>query len=272
MSNTDNPFQSPQYIPPTQPSFDATFQPPKPGPVTMEYMRIYNFIFENPNWFTNLLLLALCTLIPVVGGIVILGYQFAVVESLHRRSHRSYPDFDFNRFSEYLTRGVWPFLVSLIVMVIIVPLVYVVMFAGIFLVVGIAGAVGQDWGGVVAAVAGVLSLIAYFAFVFAVNLVIQPMFLAAGLSQDLGQGFNLGFVRDFASRVWKEITLLWIFTAFTGMFVVLLGYVACFVGVFLSIGVLMLAQAHGYFQLYELYLSRGGMQIPLKTELPPTMR
>ena len=268
MSNTDNPFQAPQYRPPMQPSFDTPFPPPKPGSVVMEYMRVYNYIFENPNWFMNLVLLAVCQLIPIVGPIVGLGYQFFVVEALHRRTHVTYPDFDFNRFGDYLLRGVWPFLVSLIVAMILVPLFYAVMIVGVLVVAGAAAAAGPDWGGVVGGVLGLIMFFGLFAFGLGLNFVIQPMFLRAGLSQDFGQAFNFSFVKDFCARVWKEMLAFWLFVMVTGMLVALAGFVACFVGMYVAIAVLILAQAHGLFQLYELHLSRGGMPIPLKTEVP----
>ena len=269
--SSDNPFQPPSYHPP-QPVFDTTFRPPKLGPVEIEYLRVYKFIFENPNWFMSLLLLAVCQFIPIVGPLVAIGYQFIVTETLHRRTHPTYPDFDFNRFGDYLKRGVWPFLVSLVVALVFVP----IMMGGFFLSAMAVGAAaqggGEEFGGVVAAIVIGLMMLLFMVFGFFANLVVQPMFLRAGLAQDFGQAFNMSFVRDFVARTWKEMTLLWFFFAATGLLVVLAGYALCFVGVYLSIGVLMLSQAHGYFQLYEVYLSRGGMPIPLKPDVPPYAR
>src|SRR5687768_5874807 len=73
----------------------------------IEYVRMYNYVFENPNWLTNVLLTVLCMLIPVIGGLIAIGYQFEVVSSLMLTQGARYPDFNFNRFSDYLMRGLW---------------------------------------------------------------------------------------------------------------------------------------------------------------------
>src|SRR5690348_1752019 len=112
----------------------------------MRYWQSYRFVFNHPNWSSNLLLASVCLLIPVVGQIVLIGYLFEVIDVLLRRQPATssgtvdetgeealdaqvmdalpadddlivspYPEFNFSRFSEYLMRGVWPFLVQFIV-------------------------------------------------------------------------------------------------------------------------------------------------------------
>src|SRR5262245_15579904 len=89
----------------------------EPGPVgvrrvTMQYVRAYRYIFDSLKWMTNVLLCAVCSLIPVIGPLILFGYMFELVEFMHRRkSDVGYPDFTFDRFSTYLMRGLWPFLV-----------------------------------------------------------------------------------------------------------------------------------------------------------------
>src|SRR5205823_5265457 len=68
---------------------------------------------------------ALCCLIPVIGPILMLGYLFEIIDSLLRSPAKPYPDFDFNRFGDYLLRGVWPFLVELIVSFVLVPVLLI---------------------------------------------------------------------------------------------------------------------------------------------------
>src|SRR4029079_9337309 len=89
---------------------------PKPlaaGQFHFEYLRAYNYVFENPNWVVNILLWALCLLaahfVPVVTWLILLGHFFEIVISLHQTGGKRYPDFDLNRFGEYLARSVWPF-------------------------------------------------------------------------------------------------------------------------------------------------------------------
>ena len=76
---------------------------------SLEYMRAVNYVFESPKWFANLLWGSLCLIstqiIPVVGQLVWVGYQFEIVEELLCRPPRKgYQDFDANRFKDYLMR------------------------------------------------------------------------------------------------------------------------------------------------------------------------
>src|SRR5229473_727046 len=80
----------------------------------MKYMYAYRYVFESPKWMANLLAAIICHLVPIVGPIVFLGYGFEMIESLHRRKDSRYLDFDTNRLSEHLNRGLWPFLVQLV--------------------------------------------------------------------------------------------------------------------------------------------------------------
>jgi hypothetical protein len=76
----------------------------------------------------------------------------------------------------------------------------------------------------------------------------------------------MAFVRDFLSRVWKELLLSLLFLIVTAPLLMLAGLLAFCVGVYAAAVVLMFAQLHFHYQLYELYLQRGGTPIPLKAE------
>src|SRR5207245_4380507 len=45
-------------------------------PAAMRYWRSYSYFFDNPKWTMNLLLGAVCSLIPDLGGIVFSGYGY----------------------------------------------------------------------------------------------------------------------------------------------------------------------------------------------------
>src|SRR5688572_22044128 len=101
-----------------------------PGQSAMEYMRAYHYIFENPNWMTTVLYIGLVSLAGIIPGVSIIlqlfffGYQFEVLEALLRTRGTRYPDFDFGRIGAYLNRGIWPFLVNLVVTFVLIPLIY----------------------------------------------------------------------------------------------------------------------------------------------------
>jgi len=72
------------------------------------------------------------------------------------------------------------------------------------------------------------------------------------------------FVRSFLSLVWKEWALSIVFFLFTAPFVMLAGLLLFCIGIYPAAVVMTFAQFHMQYQLYELYLQRGGTPIPLK--------
>jgi len=229
---------------------------------------------DSPNWALNLLMGAVCVLstmvIPIIGQLVFLGYNFEIIEALHLdRRRRAYPDFSFDRFTEYLIRGAWPFLVSLIVSVVATPLIMVVLaIVGLPLLI-MLNARGDNPGGLLVLAAGLTISVVTVAGMALMALAMVPMMLRAGLAQDFGEGFNLEFIKDFIRRVWKETILAYLFLVVSALVVSLAGLVLLCVGIFPAAALIMLAQAHLHLQLYELYLARGGTPIPLPARLAP---
>jgi hypothetical protein len=203
--------------------------PPVPGGPGMQYLRAYQYIFESPNWTTNLLLGSVVSLIPAIGGLLLNGYCFDCTEDLYKTRGQRYPDFNFNRFVEYLLRGLWPFVVAL--------------------------CIGFP------AFIGLLNL----TIVVVQMMVVTPALVYAGLRQELDFGGTYRFVGDFLPRAWGELLLSELFLMVTGMLVMMVGLLMCCIGILPAIVVLSLARAHLYYQLYELYLQRGGSPIPLKS-------
>ena len=81
----------------------------------MQYMDSIKRFFRHPKWGMNLLLQTVCMLIPIVGPIVLQGYHVGGLTRQFQNPDAEYPEFDFNRFTVYLGRGIWPFLVGLVV-------------------------------------------------------------------------------------------------------------------------------------------------------------
>src|SRR5947209_3942067 len=94
------------------------------GPPRMRYWAAYRFLWTSPSGWKNLLQASVCMLIPVIGPLVLVGYLHDVLlarlDTLDD-DRLGYPDFDFSRLVDYLTRGVWPFLVSLVAGLVFIP-------------------------------------------------------------------------------------------------------------------------------------------------------
>src|SRR5688500_9437443 len=108
----------------------------------MNYFGALEMIHRNPDWFVDLLVMFVCAIIPVMGSIVLSGYVSELVEILHRTGGGYYALFDFNRFVEYLLRGVGPFLISLILGTIL-AVVVLVGYIGVAATAVAAGAAGD---------------------------------------------------------------------------------------------------------------------------------
>jgi hypothetical protein len=115
-----------------------------------------------------------------------------------------------------------------------------------------------------------LCFLLWFVFLLAIQVglmfVVVPLGLRAGLSQDLGTALSWPFVRDFLVRMWREQLLTSLFLTATQIPLMLVGIMLCCIGAYAAMALGALASAHLHYQLYELYLTRGGEPIPLKVE------
>ena len=221
-------------------------------------MRMYTYIFDHPQWGMTVLFATVCQFIPVIGNIVLMGYQYEIVEQLHR-GKTQYPEFNFDDFVKYLSRGIWPFLVALVMSLVLVPIFLIPMVG----VVAVAGAFDSDEG-ITFAIIMVFMAVLGMVVMISMALFMMPLLLRAALTQQFSEGFKLGFAFDFISKMWLEIILGTLFLMVTYMGLITIGMLLCFVGIYPAVTLLFLAQAHLNYQLYGLYLRRGGEPIPLR--------
>jgi len=230
----------------------------------IEYFAAFNYFFEHPEWGNSLLMGSVCMLIPILNAIVLAGYRYEIVEMRLRFPDQLYPKFDFARLSQYITRGIWAFLIDMIVqMVLVVP--FLVVFYGSMIGIGIAVASNERVGLIVAAIVVPLVMLFLMTVSLLLSTAMVPLYLRAGLAQDFGQAFNLRWIKDFLAKVGVQTLLFTLFLMVTGAILGIIGYAACFIGllpvIFLLAGPVV---AHAHYQLYRLYLARGGEPIPLK--------
>lgn len=265
------PFGGNPYSPPGPASYPDKFAAAPGAPWPMNYFGAFEMIHRNPDWFVNLLLMFVSAIIPVIGGIVLNGYLYETIELLHRTNGNYYPKFDFNRFVEYLLRGVGPFLIGLVLGLILSG----VMLFGYIAIIASALAAGAaaDKGNEAAVGAGVLGAIGVvvllvFVVSFAISFFSVPLGLRGGLSTDIGQSFNFAWAIDFIKKTWLEMILVFLFQMAVGIIAALLSLLTCYLGLLVAIGYVSLVSAWLQFQLYRVYLSRGGEPIPLMKPAP----
>jgi hypothetical protein len=219
----------------------------------MQYFKPFTyFALKKPGGWKNVLLAAVCVLIPVVGAIVLLGYRAEIAEDLDRDPRlEEYPDFDFNRFVDYLSRGVWPFLMQLIVSVaVLVPLALLVLVGVLVAYATDEPLIGFGIGGLLLVPVIVLAM-----------LVLWPLELHAQLTGKFDFGRALAFTGRYLKRVWGQALMAAVAYWFFSVLLIPIGYLACIVGVYPAAIIVSMAQQHYVAQLYRLYLDEGGEPI-----------
>jgi hypothetical protein len=250
------------YIPPKPLEPDVVLDA---VPDELEYRRAISYVFDNPNWIVNLLAVILCTIvqnvIPILPAMVLLGYQFEIIEALLARPNAPYPDFKFDQILRYLMRGLYPLLVALIVSLVAMPVIFVLLGIPVGLSAALLSNVDEDAKAMVLIVLIPVGVVALFILSFLLNLILIPMVLRAGLAQDIGSAFNFAFVKDFVSKMWKDVLYAGVFIMVAAVIAYIVGLLMLCVGIFFTIAVVQLGQAHLGMQLYRIYLLRGGEKI-----------
>src|SRR4051812_39799171 len=109
--------------------------------LTVNYTASISDFFKSLKRGTNLMLRAVRLLIPLVGSIVLNGCHTTIFWARKDQDPAKIPGFDFNHFVTYLERGLWPFLVGLVVSIVIVPFFMIFMF---MVMGGLAAFAGPD--------------------------------------------------------------------------------------------------------------------------------
>lgn len=239
----------------------------------MNYVASVLDFFKSPKWMMNLLLGGVCVLIPIIGPIVVLGWLITGFWARQDEDYATFPDFDFSNFGKYLERGLWPFLVTFVVSLVMVPVAWVVMIPAM-LIGGLSSGHDGNVNGCLGAIVMLLMILFFLLLVFAMMLLLVPLKLRASLTQDFGKAFDFGFAKRFVMLTWKEIVLSSLFVMAASIVLVCLGMMVFCVGMYFAIVLIYFSWTHLHKQLYLLYLSRGGEPVPFSPKLndtPPAM-
>jgi hypothetical protein len=232
----------------------------------MDYRGGLKAMYNNPNWLVQTSLIGLCSLIPFVGGIAVLGYAFESAAYLHLTNREGYPDFSFGRFGAYLARGVGPFLITLLFMLVFVPLfvVQVMLTAGVIV---LAASLQMPF---LDTALGWLIRIVFFVINGLVFACMWSLWIRGGLSGEFADAFRFGFIGEFMKRAGVDG-----FWAFAWMNLLLIPCVYCFIiapqllmlTILPAIGIIALCYAWLSCQLYRSYLTEKGAPFRVKCDI-----
>jgi hypothetical protein len=226
----------------------------------MRYMDAFKIFSKHPKWGMQLLLHSVCLLIPFLGIIVLFGHYIDVMTFQRERGEDTWPEFDFNRFGEYLGTGIWPFVTSLLVALIALPF-------GAIALAPLITIPAMNLHGPELAVVVAAAVVLYLALILAMLLIQVPMLLASSLHQSVGAAFSWHFIRGFVGRVVGPILLMHLFLVALSIPLTIAGYLTCGLGLYPAMAILLFTQWQLYRQVYELYLERGGTPIAISDKL-----
>lgn len=237
----------------------------------MNYNASVSDFFKASAWKNNMLLGAVTMFIPIIGPLVLTGWH--VTGLWARGDHEEaadFPPFDFQYFSKYLERGLWPFLVSLVSSLAVVPLYLCIFLPVVFFA---SSGQGKDSDGLIIGVflgmMGLQFLLAMFYQIF-----VTPLSLRAMITQDFKSSFDLRFAKQFVALTWKELFTSLIFMLGLWLCLMLIAIFTCYIGVFFAVPIVIFSWHHLQKQLYQVHLNRGGQAAPLSPklrDLPPPL-
>lgn len=245
------------YVSPSSEAFrehdDAGDMPPETRE-SIDYFGSITEFFDHPEWVNGLLMASLTVMIPILGPFVVLGYEYdCVAQRLAGRGQRPYSLFTFDRFGEYLMRALWVMLYGLCASLLIIPVMLVC-----FLVFSVLASSKNE---VLAVIGIVIAGAIYLGTILFMNIAMLPGMFRVAMTNDIGQGFDFAFIRDFISKMWFEQILVLLFVMFSSGIMINLGYLLCCIGALPAVVISWFSMSHLLMQMYQVYLSRGGMKI-----------
>lgn len=239
----------------------------------MKYKASISDFFKSPKWGTSMLLGAVTLFIPMVGPLVLSGWLITLFWARgDDNDPANYPPFNFDKFVNYLERGLWPFLVSLVASIVLVPVMIVLM--GVPIASSVILGSGDGHARAFPFMFFVSMFMIYPVIMMGFYFLITPLLVRATITQDFAPAFNFRFMRRFFALVSKELLITVIFIGALGIAWMVLTVLTCYVGGVLLSPVYVFSWYHLQKQLYQLYVARGGEVVPLSpklSDLPPPL-
>lgn len=245
----------------------------------MEYFRGFRAIRQDAEWKGKILVGSLLFLssvmVPIVGQVALLGWAALITRQAVQRNGAEGPlprlDFDFGWLGKLVGIGFKPFLVNLLwrmpIAILIGGAIGCLYTAAIVAAIG-AGSARQGGGGgggapaVIFIVFGVVMLVLIPLSILA-QAPAQVAMVRTEVTDDMNAGFKIRDVLSMTRLVLKELIIGNLVIAAVSIPLVLVGMIACYIGIFPVAVVLQIVYAHFLAQIYQLYLERGGEPLNL---------
>lgn len=243
------------------PAHDPGLSPGASGAPEVSVIRALKDVFADPEWKHNVLFALIFMIIPIVGPIALSGWMCEIQQRKARRHPSPVVYIEFADFGEYIKKGLTVFLVSLVSTLPLMVVLYGLLGAMAAFVFMTMSATGEALAGVAVGLVGglVTALI-----MLCVGVVINALTTRAELTENFGEAFRMSELMPYIKATFWRVLVKNIVFGFVAFGIVLLGMLACYVGLYPAVAVIQIAAMHLRFQVYEEYLSRGGAPIPVK--------
>lgn len=205
----------------------------------MNIGRAFTFFLDDPEWIKKVLLGALISLIPLVGGFILLGWALAVTRNVYQGIDNPLPEW--NDLGGYLVRGliawVGAFLWAL-------PVVVLFIFFGI----GLAIASGSDAATTLLALGSIC--LSFLALAYLALFLPVPIARYA-IKNDFGAMFEFGEILNEIRRGVGPLLTALVIWFVAAAIVAPIGLLACFVGVYVTSALSYLMIGHAMGQAYR---------------------
>lgn len=242
----------------------------------MKYIDSISDFLKSPKWMINLLLAGLCSLIPVVGPMVVLGWLMGGFWGRDDQDPTTFPPFDFGKFSVYLSRGLWPMLVALVASVVLMPIIWIITFVPMVTMSALTSPHGhaQSSPSPLFFIVMLVMTVLIMALSLGFGLILKPLMIRASLLQNFAAAFDFRWVLRFLKTTWLECLLAALFLWVASFALAIIGMMALCIGIYFISAPIYFAMVHLDRQLYQLFLSRGGEPLALSPKLrdgPPPL-
>jgi hypothetical protein len=200
-------------------------------------------VFEDKDWFKKIIIVALVSLIPIIGQIVALGFALEIMRRVINNDPTPLPEFDFGGFLGKGFQGL------------VIGLVYAIPLIILYLpiqIVPLLGGTGDNADVINYLTIGVSCICGGLAFIYSVLL---AFLLPAGYGKfitegKLGAAFRIGEVFGLVRKALVPYIIAILGTLVAGL-IAPLGAIACGIGVILTSTYYFAIMGHFYGQAYK---------------------
>ncbi len=214
----------------------------------MEFGRAFSYAFEDSEWLKKVGIAAVVVLIPIVGGIVLMGWALELMRRVIADDPTPLPDW--SDFGGFLSKGFKAFVVTLAYAL---PVILVVI-CGQVVMVGSTAALGDSNPDAASTVALIASIcMGCFALIFGIlaGLLIPPALGNLASTGELGAAFRFGEVFGLLRSAIGPYLISIVIIAVISPLLASLGSLVCGVGALAAAAYIQVVTSHLYGQAYK---------------------